>query len=100
MNGDYRALGFAIAEQAVEDLKELRRLGVIQGGKVTPYWPTTTNKKGKKQRVRYLGYYNSPNSVKQLLHFFTGDGLQRLLTVLQSDLDVPRIRTTLQIGLK
>jgi hypothetical protein len=70
----YVKLGYAIIEQAVNDIKAMQESGIIkQDGSVISNadWPKTTNKKGELINQKIQGI-NKPHEVIELLHWVKG----------------------------
>lgn len=93
----YEALGFAVVEQAVEDLKALQKFGIVTNGECVRAWPSFINRAGRKQPMKFLGQYNSKATVDELLHFFRNGGMKAMLAALQSDIDSTRVLKRLRL---
>jgi hypothetical protein len=76
----YISLGYAIIEQAVEDLKMLQSNKLIINGKVQK-WPT------RKGVYVNKGGYNHPHEAKELVLWFNNGSLDELLAMLGSPVD-------------
>lgn len=83
----FKELGFAIIIQAVDDVRELRRAGIIVNNRCVAKWPKIRNNRGGSEHKLVLGYYRSRRDVQELLNFFLGNDLAKLLAVLNSDVD-------------
>lgn len=103
----FESLGYAIIEQAVDDIKGLKAARKINNrGEVTRKWPGSVSyckslKSGKRLRrfkpVKIMDWYDRNLKVKQLLHFFRGDALKSLLIMLSSTIDQSTILKQLKI---
>jgi len=79
MRERWEALGYAIAEHAVQEYKQLVDSGIVQRGEIVEVWPE--NKHGVNRRV--IGYKYHPQ-VEELIAFFRDGAYEELLTMLGS----------------
>jgi len=86
----YTHLGYAVIEQAVADLKELRARGFIVNNRPLVPWPK------EKERQRVIGY-DTPRSVSELILWFENMGLETMLSLLNSDIDAKKARAELGV---
>lgn len=77
------SLLFAVATQAVEDVKYFKEHGVIVDGKVNPNWPS----KGSNGVIGY----SHKNEVEELIHFFYWGELEKLVKGLGTNLDMDKV---------
>lgn len=94
----YLKLGFAIIEQAAEDVKELSKAGIIQRGKVVEKWPTMKYKDGWTRSKCFLHDYNSRGKVIELLEFFQRGDVRKLLCMMHSEVDENKILAKLNLA--
>jgi len=88
------AVVYAMAEDAVRDLRQLRARGLIVGNRVASpaEWPRTPSGK-----LAASGGFRKASEVVQLLHFFT-DHLPRLLSLAGSIIDPDAALSRLGFG--
>ena len=92
-NDGYTDLGYAIIEQAVNDVKAMKACGIIQpDGTVidSADWPKLPDRLGRMVNVPVIGI-RGPAEVEKLLHWLRTPGigdnpLDRLLSALGSEL--------------
>lgn len=93
----FEPLGFAVIEQAVEDVKHLKQYGIIKrDGTVTRKWPTFIYR-GRRMRQKYLNYYDRPIRVIRLIYYFKSMALTNLLKLLFSTIKPRDMRDALKI---
>ena len=90
----YTRLGYAVIQQAVEDLKELRKKGYIVGMQPVDPWPTDKNKLGHSINIRCCGY-SRPHEIKELILWLQGAGLDDYLELIDSKIDASAIQREL-----
>jgi hypothetical protein len=81
----YADLGYAVVEQAVNDVKSLTECGVIVNGRAITDWPFAINKKGHKV-AKDICFYRSTEEVESLIRSFTDGCVDTWLRLLDSDL--------------
>lgn len=81
----YINLGYAIIQQAVHDVKELKRVGLIRDGHYKGPWP---RRGGRDMKI--CGYCK-PHEVRQLLLWFRNGSLEELLSLLGSPLHADKV---------
>ena len=97
-NAPYTQLGYAILEQAVNDVQALQAIGLIRDGQVVEPWPRKRRKGDPKtERGLLVIGYDSPPDAKQLLHWFHNGGADTLLEFLESPIDAETICEKLEI---
>ena len=89
----YDELGYAIVEQAAEDVKSLEAAGIIVGGKCIKPWPVHSG-----NPLKVMGHYDKRHKVVELLHWFTRGGAEELLETLGSSLSIDTVLKGLHIG--
>lgn len=75
----WEALGYAIAEHAVNEYRELESKGIVRNGEVVEQWPID----GIRKHKRIIGYKYHPQ-VEELISFFRDGAYEELLTMLGS----------------
>jgi len=86
----YRRLGFAILEQAVDDIKMCIRGGVINSGRSVTSWPQPT----RTQRRRITNHFDRLSKVHELVEWVHSQACEQLI----DELDAPITQSDL-IGL-
>ncbi len=89
-------LGEAIVGQAVDDLRLLRGIGIIDGARVTSKWPVYTHGHNK-DSPRLLHGYRNPREVQDLLRFLRGRDVETVLDACMSQVDAAAMRERLNI---
>ena len=105
MSKNHTRLAWAIIEQAVFDVQELTKMGLIRKGRAVRNWPCherTRKRDGAVHHVRIpyvaLGDYYSTGQVDELIWFFERGTMRRLLCSLHSEIDPAKICA--KLGLK
>lgn len=105
----WESLGYAIVEQAINDVRGLKRAGIIVEGRCTRRWPTVFvdvrhKLKGKPEELRkramnkiYLSDYQSKQDVDELLYFIRCGALKELLEMLDSRMEAETIARLLEL---
>jgi len=79
---NYKNLGYAIIEQAVEDYNLLTLAGLIITGDVIKKWPVW-----KKRTVKECNYYDNKAKVVELIYWFKSGAFNEMLEWLNSEIN-------------
>ena len=90
-NCGYDALGYAILERAVKDIKLLQKYKLIQDGQATDPWPIGSGCNAN------AGGYSHQHEVKALIEWFTGGEADYLLSILSAPITAETICRQLRI---
>lgn len=84
-------LGYAIVEQAVEDLKALQGAEIIKDGQAIERWPERAG------RSAMMYGYSKAHQAKELLLWFRNGAAEEMLAMLQAPISIDAIRQRLHI---
>ncbi len=94
-NDAVQRLLYGVVEQAVTDVRELRRIGILQGDRVARRWPRRRN--GEACHYRQ---YERTRDVDELMRFLRGEDCSTLLRLAGSQLETCDVCAGLGIGLE
>lgn len=82
----YLDLAYAVVQQAIEDVRELKAAGIIKDGMVA------------KRHIHHLsGGYNNQHEVRELLLWFRNGAAADMLEIMGSNIDATAMRNQLGI---
>jgi hypothetical protein len=81
---NYVLLGYAVIQQAADDVRDLTARGLIRDGKAVDPWPPAK----KVQKIRRECGYRKPYEVKQLIRWWTCGGAKDWIDLLGAKIDL------------